>query len=80
MKKSAKSKYSKEGSGAGSTTYEKKKIVDLLSEDKEVPNQYYVWMSLICPEDIIKRKELYFFEQFLKKWEFNKSMEKFVQN
>ena len=29
--------------------------------------------------NILKKKEMFFFEEFLKKWELNKSMEKFVQ-
>ena len=36
-------------------------------------------MSFCSPEKILKEKEIFFFEEFLKKWEFNKSMEKFVQ-
>ena len=31
------------------------------------------------PENILKQKEIFFFEKFLKKWDLNKSMEKFVQ-
>ena len=30
-------------------------------------------------QKILKNKEIFFFEEFLKKWDFNKSMEKFVQ-
>jgi hypothetical protein len=55
------------------------KYVDLLEEDKPISNQKFVCVSFVSPEKIIKQKELYFFEEFLKKWEFNKSMEKFVQ-
>lgn len=71
-----------------SKNYEKKnnkngkpnpKYVDLLEEDKPVAGQKFVCMSFVSPEKILKQKELYFFEQFLKKWEFSKSMDKFVQ-
>ena len=55
------------------------KYVDLLEEDKPIAGQKFVCMSFCSPEKILKQKEVYFFEQFLKKWEFNKSMEKFVQ-
>ncbi len=55
------------------------KYVDLLEEDKPISNQKFVCVSFVSPEKIIKQKELFFFEEFLKKWEFNKSMEKFVQ-
>ena len=55
------------------------KYVDLLEEDKAIAGQKFVCVSFVSPENILKKKELFFFEQFLKKWEFNKSMEKFVQ-
>jgi len=55
------------------------KYVDLLEEDKPIAGQKFVCVSFVSPEKILKQKEQYFFEQFLKKWEFNKSMEKFVQ-
>jgi len=55
------------------------KYVDLLEEDKPLAGQKFVCVSFCSPETILKKKELFFFEEFLKKWEFNKSMEKFVQ-
>jgi len=55
------------------------KYVDLLEEDKPIAGQKFVCVSFCSPEKILKEKEIYFFEEFLKKWEFNKSMEKFVQ-
>jgi hypothetical protein len=55
------------------------KYVDLLEEDKAIAGQKFVCVSFCSPEKILKEKELFFFEEFLKKWEFNKSMEKFVQ-
>ena len=55
------------------------KYVDLLEEDKPVAGQKFVCVSFVSPEKILKQKELFFFEEFLKKWEFSKSMEKFVQ-
>ena len=55
------------------------KYVDLLEEDRPVAGQKFVCISFVSPEKIVKQKELFFFEEFLKKWEFSKSMEKFVQ-
>jgi hypothetical protein len=55
------------------------KYIDLLEEDKSISGQKFVCVSFVSPEKILKQKEIFFFEEFLKKWELNKSMEKFVQ-
>ena len=55
------------------------KYVDLLEEDKPIAGQKFVCVSFCSPEEILKKREIFFFEEFLKKWELNKSMEKFVQ-
>uniref|UniRef100_A0A6C0DS91 Uncharacterized protein n=1 Tax=viral metagenome TaxID=1070528 RepID=A0A6C0DS91_9ZZZZ len=55
------------------------KYVDLLEEDKPIAGQKFVCVSFVSPDKILKQKEMYFFEEFLKKWELNKSMEKFLQ-
>jgi hypothetical protein len=55
------------------------KYVDLLEEDKPIAGQKFVCVSFISPEKIIKQKNSFFFEEFLKKWDFSKSMDKFVQ-
>ena len=55
-----------------------KKYVDLLDEDKPIAGQKFVCMSFVSPEKILKKKENFFFEEFLNKYNFNKSMEKFV--
>jgi hypothetical protein len=55
------------------------KYVDLLEEDKPIAGQKFACVSFVSPEKIIKQKELFYFEEFLKKWDVNKSMEKFVQ-
>ncbi|MFK5165197.1 hypothetical protein, partial [Propionibacterium freudenreichii] len=55
------------------------KYVDVLEEDKQIAGQKFVCISFISPEKIVKQKEIFFFEEFLKNWEFSKSMEKFVQ-
>jgi hypothetical protein len=55
------------------------KLVDLLDEDKPIAEQKFVCLSFVSPEYEIKNKNIYFFESFLKEYDFNKSMEKFVQ-
>ena len=55
------------------------KMVDLLDEDRPIAEQKFVCLSFISPEEIIKKKELFMFSEFVKQFDFNKSMEKFVQ-
>lgn len=53
------------------------KYVDLMTEDKTIPGQKYGCFSFICPEHILKKRELFIFERFVKNWDMSKSMEKF---
>jgi len=55
------------------------KYVDLLEVDRPIAGQNFGCFSFISPEKIVKQRELFFFEEFLKKWEVSKSMEKFHQ-
>ena len=55
------------------------KYVDLLEEDKPIAGQKFVCVSFVSPEKIIKQKEVFYFEQFLKHWDFSKSTQKFTQ-
>lgn len=55
------------------------KYVDLLDEDKPLAGQKFTCVSFLSPENILKNKNIFFFEEFLKHWEFNKSMEKNIQ-
>ncbi len=55
------------------------KYVDVLDEDKGIAGQKFVCISFISPEKILKDKNMFFFEEFLKTWDMNKSMEKFTQ-
>ena len=55
------------------------KYVDLLEEDKALAGQKFGCVSFVSPEKILNLKNLFIFEQFLKKWELSKSMEKFTQ-
>ena len=58
---------------------ENPKYVDLLEEDKALSGQKFVCVSFVSPENILKRKELFMFDAFLKDYDFSKSMEKFSQ-
>jgi hypothetical protein len=55
------------------------KYVDLLDVDKAIAGQSFGCFSFISPEKILKQREMFYFEEFLKQWEMNKSMEKFHQ-
>jgi hypothetical protein len=55
------------------------KYVDLLDEDKPIAEQKFACLSFISPERIIKNKDRFFFEEFVKQYDFAKSMEKFTQ-
>jgi hypothetical protein len=55
------------------------KYVDLLEVDKPIAGQTFGCFSFISPEKILKQREMFYFEEFLKQWEMNKSMEKFHQ-
>jgi hypothetical protein len=55
------------------------KYVDLLDEDKPIAGQKFTCISFVSPEKILKKKETFFFEQFLKHWDFTKSTQKFTQ-
>ena len=66
-------------------TYEKKslpdgkknpKYIDLCDEDPPIAGQKFCCMSFVSPEKILKKRETYLFDQFVKQWDFSKSMEK----
>lgn len=58
---------------------ENSKYVDLLDEDKPIAGQKFCCVSFVSPEHIIKQREHFFMEEFIKGWDFTKSMEKFTQ-
>ena len=58
---------------------ENPKYVDVLDEDKPVSGQKFVCVSFISPENILKQKNLFMFQQFLKHFDYSKSMGKFEQ-
>jgi succinate dehydrogenase flavin-adding protein (antitoxin of CptAB toxin-antitoxin module) len=55
------------------------KYVDLLDEDKPIAEQKFACLSFVSPEYIIKKKELFYFENFVRQYNFNKSAELLTQ-
>ena len=53
--------------------------MDLLEEDKPIAGQKFACLSFVSPEEILEQKEHYFFKEFIKVWDFNKSVEKYTQ-
>jgi hypothetical protein len=70
------------------STFEKKqnpdgtkntKYVDLCDEDPPIAGQKFACMSFVSPDKILKKREVYLFNQFVKNWEFSKSMERYFE-
>ena len=55
------------------------KYIDLLDEDKPISGQKFVCVSFVSPERILKDKNRFFFKEFLKYYDFTKSIKKFEQ-
>lgn len=55
------------------------KYIDLCDEDPSIAGQKFTCMSFVSPENILKKKEVFFFNQFVKNWEFSKSMERYFE-
>lgn len=53
------------------------KYVDLCDEDAPLAGQKFTCLSFVSPENILKRREQFLFEEFVKSWDFTKSMSKF---
>ena len=53
------------------------KYVDLCDEDPAIAGQKFACISFVSPEKILKKREVYLFDQFIKQWEFSKSMERY---
>jgi hypothetical protein len=58
---------------------ENTKYVDLLEEDKPISGQKFVCVSFVSPENILKQKNHFLFQEFLKHYDFSKSTQKFSQ-
>jgi len=55
------------------------KYVDLLEEDKPISGQKFVCVSFVSPENILTQKNHFMFQEFLKHYDFTKSVQKFTQ-
>lgn len=53
------------------------KYVDLCDEDAPVAGQKFACLSFVSPENILKKREGFLFDEFIKQWEFSKTMSKF---
>ena len=53
------------------------KYVDLCDEDLPIAGQKFACLSFVSPENILKKREGFLFDEFIKQWEFSKSMSKF---
>lgn len=70
------------------STFEKKtlengqknpKYIDLCDEDQPIAGQKFACLSFVSPEKILKKREVYLFDQFIKRWDFSKSMERYFE-
>ena len=55
------------------------KYIDLLDEDKPIAGQKFTCVSFVSPENILQDKNLFFFKEFLKHFDFSKCNKKFEQ-
>jgi len=55
------------------------KYVDLCDEDAPIAGQKFACISFVSPEKILQKREVYLFNQFIKQWEFSKSMERYFE-
>ena len=55
------------------------KYVDLLDEDKPIAGQKFACVSFVSPENILKKKELFYFQEFLKHWDYSQKIQYFTQ-
>ena len=56
-------------------------VEDFLDEDAEIPGQRYALLSFLSPEEVLDKKELYFFQKFLQNYEVEwkvKNLEKYM--
>ncbi len=54
------------------------KYIDLCDEDQPIAGQKFACMSFISPEKILKKREVFIFDEFVKQWDLIKNMEKFT--
>jgi len=56
---------------------ENPKYIDLCDEDQPIAGQKFACISFVSPEKVLKKREEFLFENFLKQWDFTKSMSKY---
>ena len=55
------------------------KYIDLCDEDPPLAGQKFACLSFVSPEKILKKREMYLFDHFVKQWDMSKSMEKYFE-
>jgi hypothetical protein len=55
------------------------KYIDLCDEDKPISGQKFACLSFISPEKVVKQREQFIFDQFVKEWDFTKCITKTVE-
>ena len=58
---------------------ENPKYIDLCDEDQPIAGQKFACLSFVSPEKILKQREQFIFDQFVKEWDFTKSISKTVE-
>ena len=53
------------------------KYIDLCDEDQPLAGQKFTCLSFVSPEKILKKREMFLFNQFVKQWDFTKSLAKY---
>lgn len=55
------------------------KYIDLCDEDPIIAGQKFACLSFVSPENILKQRTHFIFEQFIREWDFTKSISKTVE-
>lgn len=55
------------------------KYIDLCDEDQTLSGQKFCCLSFVSPEKILKQREQFIFDQFIKEWDFTKCITKTVE-
>jgi len=53
--------------------------VDLCEEDQPIAGQKFACLSFVSPDKILKKREVFLFDTFVKRWDFSKSMERYFE-
>jgi hypothetical protein len=54
------------------------KYIDVLGEDPPINGQKYVSISFISPEKVLKNRDLYFFQEFIKQWDITEARKEMI--